>query len=775
MTLHDDERIKDRLTSVADPVGFLSKLFAYSPVAFAVWSADGRVLLTNQAFMDIFLVEPPPEYSVLHDELLAASGMLSFFRRAFAGETVQVPTFWYDPRELTSISVTTGRRVAISMTLFPLWTAGGEIEYVAATYKDQTEIMLTAERLRHSEEQRRLAHQVANVGTFEWNIQTGVNTWSPELETLYGLAPGAFGGRQRDWEDLIHPEDRARAIARVDQAMATLAPVEGEWRVIWPDGSLHWIVGRFQAFCDERGQPLRLIGVNIEITERKRAEAALVASERRFRGFEDSGVIGIVLSDTAGNIKEVNDAFLSMVGYTRDDLRAGRVSGQTLNTPERDRTDAHARRELQATGVARAWEKELLRKDGSRVPILCGVVMLDEQLQESVSFALDLTELKRAEAIVRRSEAQRTAVMEAALDAIVLMDHRGNITDFNPAAEQTFGYRRDEVLGRSLADVLIPERLRAVHNAALERIIAGGGGHLLGKRIELPALRRDGSEFPAEVAVVRIRTEGPPVFTGYIRDITERRQAAEAEMLRRAKEAAEEANSELEAFSYSVAHDLRAPLRSVNGFSGFLLAGNHDLGEKGREYLGRIVAAATRMSHIIDALLSLAQLTRAEVRRRTVDLTQLANAAVEQLRAADPGRDVEVVIAEGLEVEADPQLVRAVFDNLLGNAWKFTSKREGGRIELGREGDGAVPVFFVRDNGAGFDMRYANKLFAPFRRLHSRDEFEGSGIGLATVQRIVRRHGGRIWAEAAENQGAVFRFTFASDSDDGGRTWGHVG
>jgi PAS domain S-box-containing protein len=1035
LTLHDYRRIEDRLRSVADPIGFLTNLFAHSPVAFAVWSAEGRALLTNQAFVDIFASEPPPEYNVLEDDILAANGMLALFRRAFAGETVHVPTFWYDPRDLKSVTVNEGRRVAISMTIFPLFKESGEVDYVAATYKDHTETMLANERLLLTEERFRLAQQAAHVGTFEWNVQTGVNTWTPEMEALHGLEPGEFGRTQESWERLIYPADRSAAVGSVNEAFETFLPTEGEWRVQWPDGSVHWLVGRFQVLKDEAGKPHRLIGVNMDVTERKnaeearrqaeasvrpreeslritlnsigdaviatdaegrvtrmnpvaeqltgwrlheasgknltevfricneetrepvenpvdrvlregtvvglanhtvlisrdgteraiadsgapirdeqgdlhgvvlvfqdqteqrkadqalersearfrrlsdsgilgiittdfqgnitetndgflrmvgytreevlsgrvrwsemtppewralderaiaqlkatgiaapwekeyirkdgsrvpivagvamldretgdciafildrteqkRAEAALLQSERRFRRLTESGTIGIVLSDTAGNIHEVNDAFLSIVGYSREDVLAGRLRGEDLNVPERNRTDAVARAQLQAEGVARPWEKELRRKDGSRVPVLNGVVMLDESTRECVTFVLDLSTLKRAEAAVRETEARKTAVMEAALDAIVLMDHEGRIVDFNPAAERTFGYSRDEVVGQPLADLIIPLSLRDTHRRAIARYLETERGNILGKRIEVPALRKDGTEFPAEVAVVRIRSEGSPLFTGYIRDITERRQAAEAETLRRAKEATEEVNAELEAFSYSVAHDLRSPLRGLSGFSTLLLDDYAErLDDKGKEYLRRIAASADRMSQIIDALLSLARLTRTEVHREPVDLSRLAHAVVDHLRAADPDRVVEVEVEEGLLVPGDSRLLRALLDNLLGNAWKFTSKRSRGRIEFGRERSEEGSIFFVRDNGVGFDMTHVQKLFAPFRRLHSIDQFEGTGIGLATAQRIVRRHGGRIWAEGTENEGAVFRFTLSADVPAGGRSW----
>jgi signal transduction histidine kinase len=232
----------------------------------------------------------------------------------------------------------------------------------------------------------------------------------------------------------------------------------------------------------------------------------------------------------------------------------------------------------------------------------------------------------------------------------------------------------------------------------------------------------------------------------------------------REKEAAEAANRELEAFSYSVAHDLRAPLRGINGFSIALLEDYGDTLDAGAKVLlRRVTTSAERMGHIIDALLSLARLSTFELRHETVDLARMARAIVEQLRAAEPGRSVQLVAPETVLARGDPRLLRAVLENLLGNAWKFTRKRADGRIELGAAPSPEGMRYFVRDNGAGFDMAFADRLFAPFQRLHSVDQFEGTGVGLATVQRIIRRHGGRVWAEGKEHQGATFQFTLPAD------------
>ncbi len=232
----------------------------------------------------------------------------------------------------------------------------------------------------------------------------------------------------------------------------------------------------------------------------------------------------------------------------------------------------------------------------------------------------------------------------------------------------------------------------------------------------------------------------------------------------------ETANKELEAFSYSVSHDLRAPLRSIEGFSHALLEDCADsLSEAGRDSLQRIVGSTVKMGQLIDGLLNLSRVSRAELKGRSVDLSSLAREIVADLRASENGRRVECVVAEGAVTQGDPALLRAVLQNLIGNAWKFTRKRDLARIEFGIDGGSGEPKYFVQDNGAGFDMAFVDKLFGAFQRLHGQSEFPGIGIGLATVQRIVNRHGGRVWAIAAPDKGATVYFTLGKGGTNGGQ------
>jgi signal transduction histidine kinase len=253
--------------------------------------------------------------------------------------------------------------------------------------------------------------------------------------------------------------------------------------------------------------------------------------------------------------------------------------------------------------------------------------------------------------------------------------------------------------------------------------------------------------------------DGQPLFLlGISEDITDKKAVQDA--LRVAQEATLAAYRELESFSYSVSHDLRAPLRSIDGFSEAVL---EDCGDKldpqGRDHLERVRAAAQKMARLIDDLLALSRLTRAELRSAPLDLSAMALSILRALRERSPGRNTDLRVASGLCAHGDPHLVEVALENLLANAWKFTGRRPLARIEVGSTEREGAPCFFVKDNGAGFDMAYAHKLFAPFQRLHGQTEFDGTGVGLATVKRILQRHGGRVWAEAEVDQGATFFFT----------------
>jgi len=371
------------------------------------------------------------------------------------------------------------------------------------------------------------------------------------------------------------------------------------------------------------------------------------------------------------------------------------------------------------------------------------------------------------------SEHRVRALLDNMDEGIVVISETGMIEMSNPAAERLFGYRSEEVVGKNVS-MLMPEPYHSEHDGYLANYLRTGQAKIIGRGREVTAKRSDGSVFPMDLRISEFSLEGRRQFIGSIRDITERKRAQDeilrlnASLEERGQQRTaqlEAANKELESFSYSVSHDLRAPLHGIDGFSQALLEDYAaKLDDQGKGYLQRVRAATQRMAELIDDMLNLARVTRAPMQRAPVDLSALATAITDELRQTQPERAMEVVVQPGLVADGDAKLLKVLLMNLLANAWKFTGKQERARIEFGMQPGGGVPAYFVHDNGVGFDMQYVHKLFGAFQRLHAMDEFPGTGVGLATVQRIVHRHGGRAWAEAAVEQGATFFFTLAPES-----------
>lgn len=368
----------------------------------------------------------------------------------------------------------------------------------------------------------------------------------------------------------------------------------------------------------------------------------------------------------------------------------------------------------------------------------------------------EMRKREMAEESLRRSEQRLRLLVSGVRDyAIFMLDPEGRVASWNRGAERIEGYRAEEIIGKHFSVFHVAddvERGKPVH----ELTVAANEGRY---EDEGWRVRKDGSRFWASVVVTAMRDEEGRLhgFGEVTRDMTANKKLEEEMDIRNAQ--LEAANQELEAFSYSVSHDLRAPLRGIDGFSQALLedyGGKMD--ETARGHLSRVRAGAQRMAQLIDDLLNLSRVTRAPISRETVDLSAIVRTIAEELRSISPRREVEVVVETGIEADADPQLLRIALENLVGNAWKFTSKRDHARIEFGCNRDG-ITVYFVRDNGAGFDAAYSNRLFGAFQRLHRMEEFPGTGVGLASVKRIIRRHGGRVWAEATVNEGATFYFT----------------
>ncbi len=388
-------------------------------------------------------------------------------------------------------------------------------------------------------------------------------------------------------------------------------------------------------------------------------------------------------------------------------------------------------------------------------------------LYRSVGQLLDAIRVSQQR--LHQSEARLEAIINIAGSALVSIDENHKISLFNRQAEYIFGYAAHEVIGQHL-NMLLPERFRKSHDQKIEGFSQQDNVTRVAMyRSDVRGKRKSGEEFPIEASISKMVLEGKKIYTVALMDVSQRRQTEEeleayrlhledvvdertAEL--RAK------NSELESFSYSVAHDLRAPLRSITSFSQILLADAADkLNKEELNVLERIVRAGQHMAQLIDGILNLARIGRAQLSTTEVDLSVIVHKAKIRLDFEQPERDVQWIIATDIVARGDRQLLGMVMENLIDNAWKYTSKKQQAVIEFGVVEQRGKRAYFVKDNGVGFDMKYADKLFGVFHRLHSIEDFQGTGVGLATVHRILDRHGGSIWAEAVADEGATFYFT----------------
>ena len=488
--------------------------------------------------------------------------------------------------------------------------------------------------------------------------------------------------------------------------------------------------------------------------------AARADEAERSRALLDSAPDAIVIFDTDAKIVLVNTATERLFGYDRRELLqrpfqllVPEYPGEGPRLP--DRATAPAGPPLTPAGSG--LELTGRRKDGTEFPTEVRLAPLETEEGSLVSSSIrDITVRNRAELQLRESEERFRMLVGAVKDyAIVMLDREGRVTSWNSGAERIKGYTAAEIVGQHFSRFFLPEDIRDGKPLKELQVAVAEGRH----EDEGWRVRKDGSRFLGSVVITPVRDSGGTVvgFAKITRDVTERHMA---------QAALELANHELEAFSYSVAHDLRAPLRGMNGFAQVLLTKYRDqLDAEGQDWLEEILLNARKMGELIDGLLSLARVSKSDLRLERVDLSALARQVAVELAAQEPARAVDVSILEGLFAVVDPRLGRAIFENLLGNAWKFTRQVAKPRIEVGSTSHPRGRAFFVRDNGAGFDMAFASKLFSPFQRLHTVGEFPGTGIGLATVKRIVDRHGGRIWAEGLIDRGATFYFTIPESAE----------
>jgi PAS domain S-box-containing protein len=511
-----------------------------------------------------------------------------------------------------------------------------------------------------------------------------------------------------------------------------------------------------------------LLSVVHDVTEELKAERALSESERRFETIFNSSQVGMVLSRLSdGRILEVNRSFERISGLAREQI----VGQTTVNVgffslDERNQWIERLIRE----GSVRDFTIDRKRRDGSRVVVSCSLEIVELASEKYTFLSVhDITERKMAEEALVVSDRKFQTLFQLNPAALAFAHAQsGRFVEVNQAFEEVYGIPRGTAVGKTATELgLYPNP--QIREQLLKQLLEKG--RLRG--VDMSRMRKDGTMLHISGNAELLEMDGEQYLISATLDVSALKEAEatlrktnaslEARVERRTREL-QQSNQELEAFCYSVSHDLRAPLRSIDGFSQALEEDYSALLDKqATDYLGRIRRSAKRMSELIDNLLDLSRVTRAEIHRCDVNLSRLANEIITTLKTEEPTRSVIVSIAENLHTDGDKNLLGLVIENLLSNAWKYTSRTADARIEFGCDIINGQNVFYVRDNGVGFDPQYIGKLFQPFQRLHFADEFPGHGVGLATVMRIIKRHGGDVWAEGELEKGATFRFTMEPD------------
>lgn len=659
------------------------------------------------------------------------------------------------------------------VTGIPVNDQNGEMIGVMNTALDITDLITSRQQLQESEAFARTVMDNLPLGLSVNSVDPEVifNYMNDNFPKIYHTTREALSEPGAFWKVVYEdPQFRAQIKKRVEDDCASGDPQQMRWEnvPITRDGQ---VVAYINATNTQVPGKNLMISTVLDVTDRVRAEETLQQSYSLLRLAGEKAKFGGWSVDLETNRCTWSDQVAIIhempIGYAPPV-----EEGIKFYAPEWREKITAVFTACANKGIPYDEEMEIITAKGRRVWVrTTAEAVKDDQgniVRVQGSFQ-DITRNKTIEVALKENVEKYRNLFNHFVAGIYLHDLEGHIIDINPNACKQLGYTKSELLELTVFD-LHPDPTDSI-NLPRDEIIRQWKQWQQGQNYVLEAehKRKDGSIFPVQVTTGVVRIENINYLLAFVQDISElKKKEAEIHRLneqleQRVKERTvelEAVNKELESFAYSVSHDFRAPLRALDGFSASLIEKyDHQLDEKGRHYLARIRHAAIYMSNLVDDLLKLSRVTRTEIKKERVNLSRLASEAVATLQENEPNRKVTLSIAASLSAEGDPHLLKAMLDNLIGNAWKFSSKEDQTRIEVGETVIDDEKVFYVRDNGVGFNMAYADKLFGAFQRLHGMDEFPGTGIGLASVQRIINRHGGRIWAESAVDKGATFYFT----------------
>jgi PAS domain S-box-containing protein len=690
---------------------------------------------------------------------------------AFKGEVVALAAGETSFRCEIPVRNATGDIRLLSLTLVVQRGHEADLSRVLVSFIDITEARRAQQALRDSEERWHFALEGAGDGVWDWNVALGTVYYSPQWKDMLGYAAGEMSDSLDEWEQRVHPDDRERVVDAISRHLKGETPVyASEHRLRCKDGAYKWILDRGKVVARAPdGAPLRVIGTHADMTERKRVEQELQDSREQYRALVENINDVIYTLDADGRFTYVSPVIEQYSGMAARDL-IGRHFAEFVHPDDLPGLLESYQRTLE--GRIEPYECRIAGPAGGlrHVRTSSRLLLQDGQVRGLTAVLTDITDRKQAERKLRDNENLLNKIFDTLPVGLWVADHTGKLIRSNPAGRKIWG--AEPLVGQAEYGVFEARRLPsgeeiAPGDWALVHTV-NQGVTILDEMLEIRAF--DGQTRTILNSTAPVVDDQGRVQAAVIvnLDITDRRRAEEAiqqlnesleQRVRERTAQLEAANRELEAFSYSVSHDLRAPLRAVDGFSRILLedyAGQ--VPADAARYLNLVCESAQRMGRLIDDLLRFSRLGRQPLARSRVALDAIARQVWEELAMERDGRRAELVVGEVPACQGDAALLHQVMMNLIGNALKFTRGRDVARVEVGH----AQGAYYVRDNGVGFDMRYRDKLFGVFQRLHRAEDYEGTGVGLAIVQRIILRHGGRAWAEGEPDKGATFYFTIAT-------------
>ena len=686
-----------------------------------------------------------------------------------------------------------GSRIDVSVTISPIRDGNGTIVGASKIARDITERKRGEEALREKERRLSESQRIAHIGSWTCDLRDPARklAWSEELYRLYGVSPDAFTPTIGSLLNLIIPEDRSVIEKWLSACAAGKKPGDVEFRLMLTDGSVRVFSRRGELQYDSDNRPVRMSGTSQDITESRQTEAALRESEERFQTMVNGIPQLAWMAEADGSVFWYNQRWYDYTGKTFEQMQGW--GWQSVHHPDFLSQVMEGWTRAIATGQPFDMEFPMRGADGVFHAFLTRVMPLrdpagrvvrwfgtntdiSERKQTEERLAAQAEELRQSRQDLESKTFMLQSVLDSMVEGLAVADEQGKLIIWNPAAEKLVGLGSTHLPPEEWSahyGVYLPDKVTPIPpgETPLERAMRG---EVVNTEIFLrnPGLNR---EVWLEINSSPLRGKDGVLHGGVtaFRDITQRR-ADELEIrklndeleerIAKRTEQLEATNDELEAFSYSVSHDLRTPLRHIASFARILV---NDFGPamavEARGHLQCIEDAVRRMGLLVDALHSMAVLRRQSLRLHHCELNPIVREVISVLEPECEGRDVEWRVGQLPALDCDPVLMGQVFQNLLSNALKYSRGRSRAVIEVDSIQEPGKPVILlVRDNGAGFDMKYAQKLFGMFQRMHTESEFEGTGVGLATVHRIIQKHGGTIWAEAEVGQGATFYFVLQS-------------